>query len=273
MTQDDVLTYGITQINKDEAPAALHVEELRRNGYTILPDVFSASEVTAAKQSLDAIYEIQRTALGAGNLEKMNDHNIARCPLAYDDLFLKMATPKIVLTLLAELLGENYVLMMQNGIINREDTKQYQSRWHRDLNYQHWTSSRPLIFNFLVALDEFTYEGGATMALPASHLHSEFPSETFVRKHEVCLEAAPGSVIIADGMTFHRAGVNRIPGFIRRGLNHVVGLPFMGQQIDMPVLLKKNGKDLSGDPFLYNYLGYRWNPASDVEAWRQKRLR
>jgi len=65
-------------------------------------------------------------------------------------------------------------------------------------------------------------------------LHEEFPSDSYVRTHEIPLEAPAGSVVVLDGMTFHRAGVNSTKNFVRRAVNNVVGLPFMGQQIDIP---------------------------------------
>ena len=273
MQHDDVLSYGVTEQSIVASPIDSYAEEIVCKGYTTVDNVFSPDEVARARQLLDELNVKQVESFGSQNLEKANDANILRCPLAYDDHFLSMATHKTIHAIITQLLGNNYVLMMQNGIINKSDVKNYQVRWHRDLNYQHWTSSRPLVLNFLIALDTFSFEGGATMALPGSHRYEKFPSNVFVSKHETCLEALPGSVIIMDGMTYHRAGINTIPGFTRRGVNHVVGLPFMGQQIDIPNMLAKRGKDLSNDSFLSSFLGYRWNPALDVEKWRQQRLR
>lgn len=269
---DEVLSFGVLEKNTLSDPLDLHVEEVLNRSCTIIPDVFTADEVGYARQALDKLYADQTTTFGAENLEKASDVNNVRCPLAYDDHFLNMATNKKIHSILAKLLGANYVLMMQNAVINQPNRLQYQVRWHRDLSYQHWTSSKPLVLNFLIAIDKFTLEGGATFVLPGSHLYEKFPSSAYVKKHEVCLEASAGSVLLLDAMTFHRAGINSIPGFTRRALNHVVGLPFMAQQIDIPNMLAKRGKDLSKDPFLYNYLGYRWNPAHDVEDWRGKHL-
>ncbi len=270
---NEVLSYGVTQANTLSAPLDVHVEEILNRGCTILPDVFSAKEIADAQISIDKLNALQTQTFGAKKLAQINDLDIVRCPLAYDECFLAMATHKTIHSIISKLLGVNYVLVMQNAIINKSMNEQYQSRWHRDLNYQHWTSTRPLVLNFLIALDTFTFAGGATMVLPGSHHYEKFPSDAFVKKHEICLEAPAGSVLMMDGMTYHRAGINTLPHFTRRGLNHVVGLPFMGQQIDIPSMLAKQGRDLSNDPFLYNFLGYRWNPARDVEDWRQKHLK
>jgi ectoine hydroxylase-related dioxygenase (phytanoyl-CoA dioxygenase family) len=156
---------------------------------------------------------------------------------------------------------------MQNGIINPSVQRHPQIKWHRDLNYQHWTSSRPLAFNALVCLDEFTSLNGATYALPGSHLFAPFPSEAYVAKHEKQIETRAGSVIVMNAMLFHRGGSNRSDA-PRRAVNHVIGLPILGQQIDIP---NSMGEKWADDRFLSGYLGYRWNPKPSVSAWRQSK--
>ena len=175
------------------------------------------------------------------------------------------------MNIVRDVLGKNIVLLMQNAIINRPEKKQYQVRWHRDMNYQHWTSSRPLAVNFLVCVDRFYKDGGCTWVLPGSHLHEEFPSDEFVIKNEIPLEADAGSVVLMNAMTFHRSGINISASYTRRAINHVVGSPFMGQQIDIPRFLLAHNEDYSSDPFLNSYLGYQWNPALDAKEWRNKR--
>ena len=98
-------------------------------------------------------------------------------------------------------------------------------------------STQPLALNFLVCVDDFKVETGCTWVLPASHHVAEFPSEAYIQKFEQPIELERGSVIVLDAMTYHRAGINCVPGHARRALNHVVGLPFLVQQIDIPRLL------------------------------------
>lgn len=264
--------YGVRERDGAEDELSLHAEELRRDGMTVLPDVFAPSHMRDVAARLDRMLAAQTLACGGEQaLERLHDADLVRCPLAYDDALLPLACHGTVLDLVQRLLGENVVLLMQNAVVNRPSREQAQSRWHRDLNYQHWTSSRPLALNFLVCVDRFFVEGGATWALPGSHLHEAFPSSAYVARHEQPVEAEAGSVVLMDAMLFHRSGVNRSADHIRRAVNHVVGTPFMGQQIDMPRLLARHGRDHSADPFLHRYLGYRWNPAADVETWRQQR--
>lgn len=269
MTNNGSQSYGVRRQHQASTEIEVYLEELRREGYVVLSDVFSPDVMKEASELIDATYALQVQETGEDVLEKANDTDIVRCPLAYDRRFLDLSINETIQSIIKGVLGENYVLLQQNGIINRSKKTNFQTKWHRDLSYQHWICSQPLLLNFLICIDKFFVEGGATWILPGSHLHEEFPSDSYLARHAKPLEASAGSVIVLDGMTYHRGGVNTSPGYIRRALNNVVALPFMGQQIDMPRLLNSRGLKYSAEPFLYNYLGYRWNPASDAASWRE----
>ena len=271
--KDDIYTYGVNKKNSFEGEYSKYLEELQRDGFTILSNIFTDAELDLFRNKLDEVHKIQSTENSRLLIEMPNDEDIVRCPLAYSDLFLSMATKEPIIDLLKVVLGQNIVLLMQNGIINRPSRKQFQSKWHRDLNYQHWVSSQPLALNFLVCIDEFKVDNGCTWVLPGSHLHEDFPSNSFVRKHQLPLEADCGSVVILNAMTFHRSGENSTNSFVRRAINHVVGLPFMGQQIDIPRFLTSSGITHHDNQFLNDYLGYRWNPAENPFAWRSQRAK
>jgi ectoine hydroxylase-related dioxygenase (phytanoyl-CoA dioxygenase family) len=80
--------------------------------------------------------------------------------------------------------------------------------------------------------------------------------------------APAGSVFFFDAMTFHRTGVNR-SNRIRRGINHVIGVPILAQQIDIPAML---GTEEPADPWLSGYLGYRWRAPNNIADWRRRKL-
>jgi len=267
---DSIPTYGVREKTSATCDLDLWREMFRRDGYVVLPNVFSEALLRDVSALIDQVYDLQmKEAGGLDLLESANDSDIIRCPLAYDERFLALSTNDVIQSFVRQIMGENFVLLMQNAIINRPQKDHYQTSWHRDLNYQHWVSSRTLSLNFLICIDRFFVEGGATWVLPGSHLHEEFPSDSYVGSHEIPLEAPAGSVVVLDGMTFHRAGVNSTKNFVRRAVNNVVGLPFMGQQIDVPRLLNASGLDYRNDPFLFKYLGYSWNLVPDGTEWRR----
>jgi hypothetical protein len=264
---DDPPSYGITRQRTINDDYDSHVEEIYYLGYTIVPSGLEADVLDDLRQSIDRYYGEQfAESVGAAELGAESD--ILRCPLSYDDSFLQVATLPPVLEVARRVLGENIVLLQQNGIINQPNLTQYQSRWHRDLPYQHFVSSQKLAVNALLCVDDFTFDTGGTYVLPGSQMFEEFPSARLVSQCERAVEAAAGSVIMMDAMLYHRAGTN-VSAAPRRGVNHVIGKPLLAQQIDIPRLL---GPRFANDSFLGRYLGYYWNPAADVQDWRAKRF-
>jgi hypothetical protein len=264
-----VLAYGVTERSEASDELSLALEEIEMRGFTVLDSGLPASRLQDYAARLDAIYATQVAAAGGdGNLARIRDQNITRCPLAYDESFLELAVHPTALALARRILGNSVVLLMQNGVVAPAGQKSYQSRWHRDLNYQHWVASRPLAIHVLYCLDAFAEENGGTWFLPGSHLVEQFPSDEYVRRHAQPLTAPAGAMIVANAMTFHRAGDNRTER-PRRGVNHVIGRPFIAQQIDIPRMLQGRWSD---DASLAPYLGYRWNPPASVNDWRAAKL-
>ena len=201
--------YGIREREQDGDALDFHIERLRTIGYSVLDSGMSRQDVDCLGTSLDAILE--RQLLEFGGMERLlliNDAHTARCPLVYDDAFLKLVRHPTLLRLCRQVLGEYVQLMQQNGVINPPGENHPQRAYHRDLPYQHFVSSRPLALSALFCIDPFCVETGATTVLPASHLNERFPSDDVAASLETAIEAAPGAFIVFDSMLFHRAGVN-----------------------------------------------------------------
>jgi ectoine hydroxylase-related dioxygenase (phytanoyl-CoA dioxygenase family) len=267
MPADDVATYGVAETRLVEDETDARIEELDYNGYTVIESGLGAAELEAIRERIDRNYDLQAAASAAEGALPENDVDILRCPLAYDEMFLRLATSAPLMELCRRVLGPHYVLLQQNGIINRPQSKPFQARWHRDLGYQHLVVSRKIAINALFCVDHFSFETGGTVVLPGTHLHERFPSAPFVQKFERTVEARAGSFLVLDTLLYHRAGYNISAG-ARRGVNHMIGRPILAQQLDIPRLLEGR---YSEDGFLRRYLGYQWNPASDVVAWRTLR--
>jgi hypothetical protein len=260
--------YGITERAVADDEAALHVERIRVLGYTVVPGGFTASELDDFAARLDAVFQAQVTEFGAGPLQTIGDDLTARCPLAYDDVFLRLAAAQTVLDIVRRLLGDYVVLMQQNGVINAPRQGHTQLAYHRDLPYQHFTSSRPLAISALFCLDPFRPETGATTVLPGSHRVEGFPSERLAADLDTAVVADRGSFIVFDSMLFHRAGANRSE-CVRRAVNQVYSIPLIAQQISLPEALGGKYRD---DPALARLLGYESDPAASVLKWRERRL-
>ncbi|MBW8813996.1 MAG: phytanoyl-CoA dioxygenase family protein [Caulobacterales bacterium] len=259
---DPPATYGVTQRRSLADDLDLHVEELERIGYTVVPDALPSAVIDDLRIRIDRLAQDQAAGETVGP-----DADVLRCPLAADRAFLAAATAPAVLQVARRALGENLVLLQQNGIVNRPKARHVQARWHRDLPYQHFVGTQALAVNALLCIDDFHPDTGATLVLPGSHRHEAFPSDRFVADHQLGMVAPAGSVIMMDAMLYHCAGANISPR-PRRAVNHLIGRPLLAQQIDIPRLLDG---EFAEDPVLGPYLGYRWNPASDIAAWRNAR--
>ncbi|MEM5289730.1 phytanoyl-CoA dioxygenase family protein [Paraburkholderia sabiae] len=267
-----VLTHGVSQRLACEDVIDEAVAELRINGYTVIDSGLPAELIEKLKSGIDRIYQTQIRELGDEQaLASISDTDIARCVLTYDADFLSVATAPNLMKLATRLLGTEFVLMQQNGIINRPDRQNYQVKWHRDLSYQHWTSSKTIAFNALLCVDEFTLENGASFVLPATHHIEAFPTDQFVRQHERQIAAPAGSFIVLDAMLYHRGGIN-VSNDVRRAVNHLIGLPFLAQQVNFETAFESTGMSAPTDPNVRKYLGFRWSPAANARDWRERRM-
>lgn len=264
-------TQGVSEFRRNADEVDLLLEEVRERGYTVLPAVLDADQLNETRERIDAVYERQVEEFGGvERLEAINDADIARCLLEYDDFFVELAANPSVSQVIERLLGDYFVLTAQNGIINRPTEDQYyQHAWHRDLQYRHLTSSRPLAVTALYCIDDFTLATGGTHLLPGSHRREDFPSPEFIERHEDRAEAEAGSVLLLDSMVFHRAGVNT-SGKVRRAINHIFALPMIQQQISLPDAL---GGRFSEDPRLRRLLGYEAPPGASTLDWRTRKLK
>ncbi len=266
---NDMKTHAVREfhVNRDDADG--YAEEIRNIGYTVVESGLSVDELHLIRQKIDNIYEQQVREMGGEDvLQRINDADLVRCIIGYDDYFLTLATHPLIMEVTRKLLGENFILMAQNAIINRPVDEHYQVTWHRDLNYQHYVSSRPLGLSALYAVDDFSAETGGTWLIPASHKSEPFPSEDFVRRHRTQISARAGAILLIDPMVYHRAGVNR-SGRLRRSINHIYTVPMLQQQISLPSML---GGKFSDDPFLRMFLGYDTETGRSVKQWRMRKL-
>jgi len=270
MTPDETRShaYGITERTVAADDVAVHVERVQVAGFTVVPGGFSEPEVDDFATRLDAVLETQVAEFGAAQLEAIGESHTARCPLVYDETFLRLAAHPDVLAIVRRLVGDYVVLMQQNGVINVPRREHTQTAYHRDLPYQHFVSSRPLAISALFCIDPFRPDTGATTVLPGSHRLETFPSDRVAAELDTTVAAERGSFIVFDSMLFHRAGVNRSER-VRRAVNHVYTIPLIAQQIVLPDALGGKFRDNS---LLGRLLGYDSASAASVAQWRQRRL-
>jgi ectoine hydroxylase-related dioxygenase (phytanoyl-CoA dioxygenase family) len=260
--------YGISSIESKLSVNESHAEEIRVRGFTVIRDVIEEGKLHIIRTQLDLRYQEQEDEFGEENMRLINELDMLRTPLLYDDIFLDLIRNQQVLNIVKSILGQEILLHLQNGIINRPNKEHHQSSWHRDLPYQEYTISKPLGISVFYCIDRFTSETGATILLPYSHKEIKISSLDFVKSNQVQISANAGDVLIFDSMVYHKAGYNSSKN-IRRGINNVFVAPLLKQQINLPKML--NGK-FSDNETLSGLLGYKYDVAESVLDYRTKRL-
>lgn len=270
MTETSVARYGVhTQVQSGTALARA-IEQIKLVGFAVVDGGYDPASLGRLSAAFERVLEsTQKLYGGREELERIDEHNTIRAPLAHDRLFLQLAMNANVLEVCRRLIGDYIILNQQNGIINPPNAQQYnQAAYHRDLPYQHFVSSRPLAINALFCLDPFTFQNGATLVVPASHKEEAFPSDSAVEALQTTVTAEAGCFLVLDAMLFHRGGVNQTSR-ARRAVNHLYTIPLMRQQIDLPSFL---GPDYAEDKQTRRLLGYEVQTPRDVSAFYGARL-
>ncbi len=247
-------SYGISKQVMPENELDEVVESVQNIGYGILDSGLSSADIKKIADEFELTYRLYVEKYGESRLKSIDEINTVRLMLAHgNEIFIKLAFNERLLLTLKKLIPGKFILNQQNGVINPPEETYNQGAWHRDLPYQHFVSSTPLAINALFCVDDFTFKNGATYILPASHKSEAFPSDSYVKKHAIQIEAKAGSFILLDCMTFHSGGVNSTNS-ARRAVNHVYNIPYFKQQINIPLNLEKhNLTDQAKDILGFNY--------------------
>jgi ectoine hydroxylase-related dioxygenase (phytanoyl-CoA dioxygenase family) len=266
MTSSPVQSYGVLERTQVASSIDLAVEEISRVGFCVFDSGFSKSTIANIADHFDRMHAEYLAHHGLEYMRSRDEHNTVRLPLSLDNTFLDLARTKRLLELVSRLIAGKFILNQQNGIVNPVNSRYNQDAWHRDLPYQHFTSSRPIAVNALYCIDEFTIENGATSVLPGTHLHEAFPSDAFIEKNARQIPAPAGSFIVIDGMTYHRGEKNHTAQ-PRRAVNHVFTIPFIKQQIAIPPAMNGDGLDEA----TRDLLGYRYATPASIDEFLKAR--
>jgi ectoine hydroxylase-related dioxygenase (phytanoyl-CoA dioxygenase family) len=261
--------YGVHTQTRSNSAVDRAVEAIGLIGFAVIDGEYGRSHLAKLSSVFDrTLAATHQSHGGAAELETIDEHNTIRLPLASDPAFLELALNPAVLAICRRLMGDYIVLNQQNGIVNPSNAQRYnQGAYHRDMPYQHFVSSHPLMVNAVFCLDDFTTANGATYVVPASHKSEAFPSDAVIGSHQQQISAPAGSFIIMDSMVFHSGGVNATDR-PRRAVNQAYSIPFIRQQIDIPAAL---GPRYTADPDVRKLLGYDAQTPMSVAGYYESR--
>jgi len=242
-------SYGIAHQNKIRKDNDFFRESFQRKGFVVFPSKIKTEEM----KSIDYNFGEVRNYYSSKYFQNQIRNFSIRALFSFNKCFLSLARNKNLINFLNTLFDGIYILNQQNGLINSPETKYDQAKWHRDLPYQHFTSSKNIAINVIYCIDKFSIKNGGTIVLPYSHLFENFPSDKFIVTNEEAIIANPGDFIILNAMTFHKGGINKTIKD-RRGINSVYSIPFIRHQIDLTSIdykykLTKADKEFLGFQF------------------------
>ena len=198
-------THGITRSERaaqvDTALVDAQHEQLMRDGYVILHDVISAQQVSALREAAAPHLE----KFGRNSFEGERTQRIYGVPRRLRAADALIEHP-LVLAHMDRLLKPNY-LLSQGQVINILPGSPAQPE-HMDDSFYPLPRPRPALSAATVfALDDFTEDNGATIALPGSHRwdNNRIPGPEDGRVSAVM---PAGSCILFLGTLWHGGGDN-----------------------------------------------------------------
>lgn len=260
--------YGVLKKSQINDSLDLIIEEIKIKGFSILNSGYTNEELQNISNEFEIVRSKYIACHGEAVLKQANEFHTVRAPLTQGSgMILDLALNTNLLTLISRLISGKYILSQQNCVINPPNETYNQSAWHRDLPYQHFVSNTPLAINALFCVDDFLIENGATFVLPGSHKFSDFPSDAYVQKNAIQIEAKAGSFVVLDCMVFHAGGFN-ITSKERRAINHLYTIPYFKQQINLQMLMGHMNLSLEEK----NLLGFDNTEYPSVDKYLSSRL-
>tara|TARA_B100000795_G_C22758540_1_gene422576 strand:- start:102 stop:893 length:792 start_codon:yes stop_codon:yes gene_type:complete len=189
-----------------------YINDIEKNGYTIVPSVLTKTEVIKLKRSVKHYYikDTKRknpTYLQHKNKDK-NVYNLQNKNYS----FIKILSKKIVVNIAKYFLNDpyyqllpkekpNYILKYYNArsSVNKLDL-------HID-SYMPFKGDQTYMMQFVFLLDESTLKNGCTVVVRGSHKSGKFCNRK--SKNLKNLIANPGDLIIWDSRLWHGANKNK----------------------------------------------------------------
>jgi ectoine hydroxylase-related dioxygenase (phytanoyl-CoA dioxygenase family) len=264
-------SYGVLKRQASITEIDKVVEEVRLLGYSSIDSGFTNLEIQQIKEVCEATARDYKIKYQDMDLILTGESNNHRAPLLEDLMFLRVAQNEKIIEIISRLIIGEFFLNQQNLVVNPPSSKNYnQLKFHRDLPYQHYVSSKPIAINALFAVDDFTMQNGATIVIPASHKMEEFSSDVVIDNQAKQIEVKAGSFLILDCMTFHAAASN-MSGADRVGINHVYSTLMLRPQIDWERAVSKEIREKL-DVNQRKLLGLNHPIAGSVRDFLQNRM-
>lgn len=223
-------------------------EDVRQNGFSVVPDVFSPSECNKYKEKLEAVLERR---LKSGRYAGSDSYQVLYHYFSDDFDLMNLVSHPDILAVMKRLIDQDFVLISPSARNPRlhDDMKQSAATsglgWHIDarLAGDGVTAFKPsLNFYAVIMLNDFTPENGATYVLPGSHSRYLRPASrdgddlismgAMTEESIKLMTGKAGSVAFFDAAIWHAVGPFSTNS--RWGVFNMYGPWFMKPYFDFP---------------------------------------
>lgn len=191
---DDLIVDGLNVTER--------VAEIEDQGYTIIPDFITPTEVARIRHAFDTeVLITEMRAIGTTTGKTLRAHNLLAKTRAVDYLFLDARLRAVVEGVHGERTQINVTTLFN---LLPGETRQF---LHQDDGL--WPIPRPhphFVCNALIALDDFDLENGATHIVPYSHKWHDRPVDQNVETMRVVMPS--GTMLMWEGGLWHGGGAN-----------------------------------------------------------------
>lgn len=229
---------------------AEYKRRLDEDGYCVIPDVLSPTELAALRQRIEEQAEAERalglgyvedgTALPGHGLEAEAVNQRVMMLINKGQGFVDLVTHPVAMELLRHVLGQHALLMTFTANFARRgaleqvlhcddslaprpirqgepytrvgDVERWDTAGETDPTVRHEYLMPPSVLNFAWMMTDYTEENGGTRVVPGTHLSGATPKASI--PHEIPSIAATGtagSLMAFDGRLWHGTGRNTTP--------------------------------------------------------------
>jgi len=210
-------------------------EQLREEGWCVLPDVLDAGGSAKALDRLWAAAEESRRR-GVSTFMPVLDPNESNVRVFYllelDKLFCDLIQHPVAMDMVRSLLGEAFLISNFTANIARPGSRSMALHSDQSLVMPApWV--HPWAMNIIWCLTDVTFENGATLFIPGSHrwpTRADVPPDAHKRLQP--FEAPAGSIIAMEGRIWHTSGANITTDQDRALLFGYYTKPFLRPQVN-----------------------------------------
>jgi Phytanoyl-CoA dioxygenase (PhyH) len=219
----------------DAADLATAFLDLSRDGFAVVRDVLTHTDVQHVRSRLVEVARVERAA-GIDRDPKWEDgpNNQRVFGLLNKGIeFADLLEHPVALALMAHLLDPMFLMSSLTANITGPGGHPMYLHYDQDYVPGPWPPF-PLVANIIWMLDDFTEENGATRCIPGSHLedHTGWTPDVMSRRSEetVPVGGRAGSLVCLDGRVLHQTGANGTVDQLRHGIIAYYCQPWIRQQ-------------------------------------------